>query len=117
MQTGEEEWSTRNCFKPAAALTAAANTVNQEGAAAYAFSPRHQLAQMAVTGCLSQTFYASGQDQLEQLGNLVLEVDTRFTAQTAVYARQRGYMKDMPATLAAALAVWDTALLARCLAA
>lgn len=95
------------------ALTAAANTINQEGAAAYAFSPRHQLAQMAVTGCLSQTFYASGQDQLEQLGNLVLEVDTRFTAQTAIYARQRGYMKDMPATLAAALAVWDTALLAQ----
>ena len=31
------------------ALTAAANTVNQEGAAAYALSPRHQLAQMAVT--------------------------------------------------------------------
>lgn len=68
---------------------------------------------MAVTGCLSQTFYANGQDQLEQLGNLVLEVDTRFTAQTAIYARQRGYMKDMPATLAAALAVWDTALLAQ----
>lgn len=95
------------------ALTAAANTVNQQGAAAYAFSPRHQLAQMAVTGCLSQTFYASADEQLEQLANLVLAVDCRFTAQTAVYARQRGYMKDMPATLAAALAVWDTALLSQ----
>ena len=93
------------------ALAAATNTVNHEGAAAYAFSPRHQLAQMAATGCLSQTFYASAEEQLDQLANLVLTVDCRFTAQTAIYARQRGYMKDMPAALAAALAVWDTALL------
>ncbi|MEX8193721.1 vWA domain-containing protein [Comamonas guangdongensis] len=94
-------------------LAAAATALNHEGKAAYAFSPRHQLAQMAVTGCLSQTFYASADEQLEQLANLVLAVDCRFTAQTAVYARQRGYMKDMPAALAAALAVWDTALLAQ----
>ena len=95
------------------ALSAAANTVNHEGAAAYAYGPRHQLAQVAVTGCLGQTFYTSPEEQLDQLANLVLTVDSRFTAQTAIYARQRGYMKDVPATLAAALAVWDTALLAQ----
>lgn len=95
------------------ALATATNTINHEGAGAYAYSPRHQLAQMAVTGCLSQTFYAGGQDQLDQLASLVLTVDSRFTAQTAIYARQRGYMKDMPAALAATLAVWDTALLAQ----
>ena len=95
------------------ALSAAANTVNHEGAAAYAYGPRHQLAQIAVTGCLGQTFYTSPEDQLDQIANLVLTVDSRFTAQTAIYARQRGYMKDVPATLAAALAVWDTALLAQ----
>ena len=95
------------------AMTAATNAVNHQGAAAYAFSPRHQLAQLAVTGCLGQTFYTSPEEQLDQLANLVLTVDSRFTAQTAIYARQRGYMKDVPATLAAALAVWDTALLAQ----
>ena len=95
------------------ALSAAANTVNHEGAAAYAYGPRHQLAQIAVTGCLGQTFYTSPEEQLDQIANLVLTVDSRFTAQTAIYARQRGYMKDVPATLAAALAVWDTALLAQ----
>ena len=95
------------------ALSAAANTVNHEGAAAYAYGPRHQLAQIAVTGCLGQTFYTSPEDQLDQIANLVLTADNRFTAQTAIYARQRGYMKDVPATLAAALAVWDTALLAQ----
>jgi 60 kDa SS-A/Ro ribonucleoprotein len=95
------------------ALSAAANTVNHEGAAAYAYGPRHQLAQIAVTGCLGQTFYTSPEEQLDQIANLVLTVDSRFTTQTAIYARQRGYMKDVPATLAAALAVWDTALLAQ----
>ena len=95
------------------AMPAAAHAVNRAGAAAYAFDPRHQLAQIAVTGCLGQTFYTSPEEQLDQLANLVLTVDTRFTAQTAIYARQRGYMKDVPATLAAALAVWDTALLAQ----
>ena len=95
------------------AMPAAAHAVNRAGAAAYAFDPRHQLAQIAVTGCLGQTFYTSPEEQLDQLANLVLTVDSRFTAQTAIYARQRGYMKDVPATLAAALAVWDTALLAQ----
>lgn len=95
------------------AMTVATNAVNKHGAAAYAFSPRHQLAQMAVTGCLGQTFYASPEEQLDPIANLVLTVDNSFTAQTAIYARQRGYMKDVPATLAAALAVWDTALLAQ----
>ncbi|QNP47413.1 vWA domain-containing protein [Diaphorobacter aerolatus] len=91
----------------------AADTLNNEASAAYAYSPRHQLAQIAVTGCLGQTFYASAQDQLDQIANLVLMVDNEFTAKTAVYARERGYMKDVPATLAAALAVWNTDLLAQ----
>ncbi|MDR2335614.1 MAG: RNA-binding protein [Burkholderiaceae bacterium] len=101
-------FSTRN-----GATLASANTLNNAGSGAYAFEPRHQLAQIAVTGCLGQTFYASAEDQLDQLANLVLTVDNEFTAKTAVYARERGYMKDMPATLAAALAVWNTELLAQ----
>ncbi|QNN56892.1 RNA-binding protein [Diaphorobacter ruginosibacter] len=101
-------FSTRN-----SATLAPANTLNNAGSGAYAFEPRHQLAQIAVTGCLGQTFYASAEDQLDQLANLVLTVDNEFTAKTAVYARERGYMKDMPATLAAALAVWNTELLAQ----
>ncbi|MDR3351779.1 MAG: hypothetical protein LBO00_01920, partial [Zoogloeaceae bacterium] len=42
-----------------------ANTVNAEHAAAYAFTPRHQLAQLAATGCLNQTFYANAESQLD----------------------------------------------------
>ena len=38
-----------------------ANTVNAEQAPAYAFTPRHRLAQLAATGCLGQTFYANAE--------------------------------------------------------
>ena len=95
------------------ALLPAADTHNHEGAAAYSLGPRHQLAQMALTGCLSQTFYASAEEQLGQVAELVAKVEPPFVAKVAIYARERGYMKDMPATLAAALAVRDVELLAQ----
>ncbi len=95
------------------ALLPAADTHNHEGAAAYSLGPRHQLAQLALTGCLSQTFYASAEEQLGQVAELVAKVEPPFVAKVAIYARERGYMKDMPATLAAALAVRDVELLAQ----
>lgn len=81
-----------------------ANTVNFEGAPAYALPPKHQLAQYAATGCLNATYYASAEAQLATVLELCKQVDAQFIAQTAVYCRERGYMKDMPALLAAVLA-------------
>jgi 60 kDa SS-A/Ro ribonucleoprotein len=80
---------------------------------AYALSPKHQLAQLAATGCLNNTFYAQAQDQLDAVLALAREVDPVFVAKTAVYARRAGHMKDMPALLAATLAVRDVSLLAK----
>ncbi|MDR1934065.1 MAG: RNA-binding protein, partial [Candidatus Accumulibacter sp.] len=42
-----------------------ADTLNEAGGAAYALGPRHQLAQLAATGCLNRTFYADAETQLE----------------------------------------------------
>ena len=95
------------------AILPAALDTNNELAPAYAFSPRHQLAQLAATGCLRQTFYAQAQDQLDRVMALAAEVDPAFVARTAVYARESGHMKDMPALLAAILAVRDLELLAQ----
>ena len=95
------------------AMLPAALDTNNELAPAYAFSPRHQLAQLAATGCLRQTFYAQAQDQLDRVMTLAAEVDPAFVARTAVYARESGHMKDMPALLAAILAVRDLELLAQ----
>ena len=93
------------------ALLPDATVRNHEGAPAYALSPRHQLAQLAATGCLGQTFYASAETQLDTVRALAEQVDAPFVAKTAIYARAAGHMKDMPALLAAMLAVRDVALL------
>ena len=95
------------------ALLPDANVRNQEQAPAYAMSARHQLAQLAATGCLNQTFYANAESQLDTVRALAQTVDPIFVAQTALYARQAGHMKDMPALLAATLAVRDVSLLAQ----
>jgi 60 kDa SS-A/Ro ribonucleoprotein len=93
------------------ALLPDATVRNHEGAPAYALGPRHQLAQLAATGCLGQTFYASAETQLDTVRALAQQVDAPFVAKTAIYARAAGHMKDMPALLAAMLAVSDVALL------
>ena len=53
--------SMRGTFVPAA------TEPNREGANAYAYPPKHRLAQYAVTGCLSNTFYTQGGEQLEEI--------------------------------------------------
>jgi 60 kDa SS-A/Ro ribonucleoprotein len=90
-----------------------ATTRNEAGGKAYAFSPKHALAQYAATGCFNSTFYASGEEQLEKVLELAQQVDPKFVAQTAVFCRQQGRMKDMPALLCAVLTVLDPELLAR----
>ena len=97
--------NTQLCHTIKGALLPAATARNAEQAPAYAFSARHQLAQLAATGCLSRTFYANAEDQLDQVLALTKELEPAFVAKTAIYGRQSGYMKDMPALLAASLAL------------
>jgi len=94
-------------------LIPAANAINEERAPAYALSPKHQLAQYAATGCLNTTFYATADEQLAEVLALCAEVDAEFIAKTAVFCRERGFMKDVPALLTASLSVKDRDLLAR----
>ena len=94
-------------------LIPATNAINEERAPAYALSPKHQLAQYAATGCLNTTFYATADEQLAQMLALCAAVDAEFIARTAVFCRERGFMKDMPALLTASLSVKDRELLAR----
>ena len=104
----------KNLFKSLVGkLLPAADAVNEERAPAYAFTPRHALAQYATTGCLNATFYATAETQLEKVIELCGEIEPEFIARTAVYARKRGFMKDIPALLCAVLSVKDRALLGR----
>ncbi|HVG19840.1 MAG TPA: RNA-binding protein [Blastocatellia bacterium] len=93
-------------------LVPATDALNEEKAPAYALSPKHALAQYVATGCMNATFYASAEDQLTKVLELCSQVEPEFVARTAVFCRERGFMKDMPALLCAILSVRDRELLA-----
>src|SRR5262245_63784482 len=95
------------------ALIPSANARNEARGLAYLRTPEQALAQFAATGCLNATFYAGAEDQLDRVLDLSSRVDPEFVARTAVYSRQRGFMKDMPALLLAALSRRDPALMDR----
>jgi 60 kDa SS-A/Ro ribonucleoprotein len=97
----------------AGALIPEADARNEAGGPAYAMTAPQTLAQYAATGCLNATFYASAGEQLEKVLALAGDVSPEFIAKTAVYARERGAMKDMPALLLAVLSRRDPALMDR----
>jgi len=84
-----------------------ADTVNQAGGAAYAYGPEAKLAQLAATGTLADGFYSSAESQLSDVVLAAKDVDPEWVAKCAVYSRQSGAMKDMPALLAAYLTMAD----------
>ncbi len=81
---------------------------NHEGAPAYSLTPRHKLAQLAATGTLNRTFYAEAREQLDEIMHLLPEIEPEFMAKTAIYAREKGFMNDMPALLLAYLSMIQT---------
>ncbi len=88
-----------------------ADARNKAGGRAYALEPKHALAQIAATGCFNGTYYANAKSQLDEVLSLIDQVnDNTFLAKLAVYARERAFMKDMPAALLVALSTRDTEL-------
>jgi len=88
----------------------AATAVNEAGGLAYAFEPKHALAQYVVTGTLNGTFYANAETQLDMVLKLAAKLPAEFLAKLAVFARQEAYMKDTPALLLAVLTTKDSQL-------
>lgn len=94
----------QHLFRSAARRLAVADAANEAGGKAYARSARQALAQYAATGCFGTTYYATQGEQLDRVLGFCAELDDDFIARTAVYARQRAHMKDVPALLLAVLA-------------
>jgi 60 kDa SS-A/Ro ribonucleoprotein len=101
----------KTLFSPASNSTPAI-TMNEANGRAYAFSPEHALAQYAATGTFNQTHYANEVEQLQKVLELAATVDSEFVAKLAIYCREKGLMKDMPAFLTAYLAAKDVRMLA-----
>jgi 60 kDa SS-A/Ro ribonucleoprotein len=87
------------------------DTRNEAGGRSYGLAPAHALAQYAATGCLNGTFYATAEEQLAKVLELCRVVDSEDIARTAIYCRESGWMKDMPALLAAVLTTRHPVLL------
>lgn len=88
-----------------------ADARNEAGGRAYALEPKHALAQIAATGCFSGTYYANAKAQLDEVLALINQIDDNmFLAKLAVYAREKAFMKDMPAALLVVLSTRDTEL-------
>ncbi len=101
----------KSLFSSVKSLLPKATARNDAGGPAYALGPKHALAQFAATGCFNGTFYADAESQLDTLKSLIAQVnDNVFLAKLAIYSRERAYLKDMPAALAATLAARDTVL-------
>ncbi len=91
-----------------------ANAVNEAGGRAYKLEPKHALAQIAAAGTFGNAFYSTAETQLDEVLKLIDEVDdNQYLAKLALYAREKAFMKDMPAALLVALSVRDTELMHR----
>ena len=98
----------KNLFSSAVAkVFPRTDTINQEGAIAYAYGPEAKLAQLAATGTLSDGIYSGAEAQLADVLDTAWKVDAEWVAKCAIYARQSGAMKDMPALLTAVLTMSD----------
>ena len=91
-------------------FTPKADTVNEAGGPAYELSPKAGTCAVCGDRLFNHTFYADAGEQLDEVLELANEVDADFVAKTAVFAREKGFMKDMPALLVAVLSVKDKEL-------
>ncbi|MBU2710015.1 TROVE domain-containing protein [Zooshikella harenae] len=82
-----------------------ADTTNRVGGLAYQLTAEHALAQYAITGCFNNTYYVGAQEQLDKVLELETQVSPAFLAKLAIYTREKGHMKDMPALLTALLSI------------
>jgi len=87
--------------------------INNAGGTAYSLSDEAALAQFAVTGTFSDTYYDKAEKQLEQVQHYAENVSPEFLAKVAVYSRESAFMKDMSAFLLAKLMVRDLNLFKR----
>lgn len=82
----------------------AANTVNRAGGAAYSLNVKAALAQYAATGTFNDSFYATAEAQVTEVLDVLSKIaDVAYIGKVALYARELGRMKDMPALICAHL--------------
>lgn len=82
----------------------AKETVNYEGAKAFALTPQLELYTAVATAGLSDQLYEKQSDKLIRLRELIAKNDPAFVAKLAIYAREQMYLRSIPLVLAVELA-------------
>jgi len=78
-------------------------TVNYAGGEAYKQSKELELVSILLTSFVSDTFYRSSSDTLDRLKALLSEVDPKFAAKAAIFARDKFGMRSITHALAGEL--------------
>ena len=79
-------------------------TTNFAGGEAYKQSKELELVSILLTSFVSDTFYRSSNDTLDRLKSLLSEVDPKFAAKAAIFARDKFGMRSITHALAGELA-------------
>lgn len=79
-------------------------TINYEGAKAFAMTPEMELYATVVTWSLNDSFYEKDEARLQRLRVLIAKCTPVFVGKLAVYARTKMYMRSVPLVLVTELA-------------
>jgi 60 kDa SS-A/Ro ribonucleoprotein len=82
----------------------ATQTLNHEGAKAYALTPEVELYSAVVTTMLNDSHYEKSDQRLARIQELIGKVDPVFVAKLAVYVREQMYLRSAPVVLLGELA-------------
>lgn len=85
-------------------------TTNFAGGEAYKQSKELELVSILLTSFVSDTFYRSSNDTLDRLKTLLYEVDPKFAAKAAIFARDKFGMRSITHALAGELTSHSTGL-------
>ena len=85
-------------------------TTNFAGGEAYKQSKELELVSILLTSFVSDTFYRSSNDTLERLKSLLSEIDPKFAAKAAIFARDKFGMRSITHALAGELTSHSTGL-------
>ncbi len=80
--------------------------VNRAGGEAFEQSAEMQLASMLITSFAQDQFYRSAQNTFKELIQVLPQVDAKFAAKAAIYARKQYHMRSITHVLAAELAAY-----------
>lgn len=80
------------------------DTVNLAGGEAFTVDPRYEFVTIALTSFAGNQYYRKADETVERLKILLGQVDARFAAQTALYARREAGMRSITHVIAGELA-------------